>query len=1155
MGLDIFYSQLHRVMSNAPDKVFGNGNQVKLWLQSNAARFGIKQDEIQWSGVTDWLDMQNGKVSKDAVLEYVRNNGVQVKEVMLGRDYNEDGSEKFRYSGETKYSSYKLPGGENYKELLLKLSVRDGVYVAPQELKALPDGYEAIFDLSQPEGLQWSVIPPGQVHARPYAGRHSAPEKAQEYALAVLNSERDNNARDEYREAQGGNTYRSGHFDQPNILAHVRFDERTDADGKRVLFIEEIQSDWAQEGRRKGFSEKYKPDDVTAIEPTEAEGGQPKLFWYFEVPGNVLQIPKSRYATQAEARQYILNEKSTRNGAPPKAPFVTNTEAWVSLAIKRMVRYAAENGFDKVAFINGEQAAGLYDLSKHIDRVDYNKTEDELYNLSAIKGNSEVFAKEDMTESELESVIGKEVASKIVKGEGEPVDGHYTLSGIDLKVGGEGMRGFYDQIVLNVANDVLKKLGGGRVEEFRLPQELDTQQYYDRLGFNKSDIRIERDGANWWSAVNKDGKYWDGGRWVDDEGKMRLFTSQPEVEASLLSRPQPGFVITPELRARVLNEGIPLFSKGQQEFPSGMPVAVVETEITRMRQQWLSMPRVSVVNDVSELPFAAPSHADGAYSNGHVYVVAGNIQDMKQLQKVLAHECVLHHSLQEMLGDYGFSKLHSGIQALKKAGDPVVTALAQNILGRYGELPPESETKEIIARAGEQCLDETGNVRIGYGFMKGVYAGVASWLRDQGFKVPFTNLELQGIMHNAGEWIQQDHARDNQGVKSLRGLVSSPILHSFAGARAEGAPLDTLARARGASAIGTGGDAKSIHQETGWFSGADGKWRFEISDAGARLTMDRLTSADFADLANDDTAGIELGQLMDHPALFSAYPELKTIWVIIDPNKDGASFRHGDNTLRIGYDKVAQAVNLSSLIHETQHAIQALEGFSRGGSPEEFKGLDITNKELDRINQEVHKLYAQNPDFYRDSVRATQLQISVKNKYGSTDGDIEDPLMKDWWAAIDKRDAHPEAAEWFSLKSMEYRVGKQRIVDSPEDQYHRLSGEVEARLTQTRMRMNQEERLAVFPLDAMDVPAKDQTVRFGDRRRAEVVADGSFSGRVLEVSGGVVLQKIGRAADAVVRHNMSRLSASVALGDVVDIKYLDGVGVVSGKGLAVGVER
>lgn len=79
-------------------------------------------------------------------------------------------------------------------------------------------------------------------------------------------------------------------------------------------------------------------------------------------------------------------------------------------------------------------------------------------------------------------------------------------------------------------------------------------------------------------------------------------------------------------------------------------------------------------------------------------------------------------------------------------------SIAENVRSRYGELPPDIETKEIVARAGEQCLDEQGNVRVQYGFMKGVFAGMTSWLRDHGIAVPFTNVELQGILHKGGEW-------------------------------------------------------------------------------------------------------------------------------------------------------------------------------------------------------------------------------------------------------------------------------------------------------------------------------------------------------------------------------------------------------------------
>ena len=77
------YSKLEQVIENASDKIFSTGKQVKLWLQSNAGKLGVKKDEIYWSGIDNWLDAQ-GKVSKQQVVEFVRNNGVQVEDVTLG---------------------------------------------------------------------------------------------------------------------------------------------------------------------------------------------------------------------------------------------------------------------------------------------------------------------------------------------------------------------------------------------------------------------------------------------------------------------------------------------------------------------------------------------------------------------------------------------------------------------------------------------------------------------------------------------------------------------------------------------------------------------------------------------------------------------------------------------------------------------------------------------------------------------------------------------------------------------------------------------------------------------------------------------------------------------------------------------------------------
>jgi len=75
---------------------------------------------------------------------------------------------------------------------------------------------------------------------------------------------------------------------------------------------------------------------------------------------------------------------------------------------------------------------------------------------------------------------------------------------------------------------------------------------------------------------------------------------------------------------------------------------------------------------------------------------------------------------------------------------------------------------------------------------------------------------------------------------------------------------------------------------------------------------------------------------------------------------------------------------------------------------------------------------------------------------------------------------------------------------------------------------------------------------FAQCQRMELVRDGAFSGVILDISGGLVTQRVNREGD-VVRHSISLLSAKVEIREVVDIGYKDGIGVVEGKG--VGVDR
>lgn len=154
----------------------------------------------------------------------------------------------------------------------------------------------------------------------------------------------------------------------------------------------------------------------------------------------------------AQAAKYISGVE-----AMPDAPFAGNTEAWAGLAMKRALRWAAENGFDQVAWTTGDQQAERYDLSKQVESIEALRNNDGTYSILAvpIDGGRAVSIGRSITEANLPDHVGKEIAEKIAK---QPA-GEQTYSGLDLKVGGDGMRGFYDKILPAFVSKYVKKWG------------------------------------------------------------------------------------------------------------------------------------------------------------------------------------------------------------------------------------------------------------------------------------------------------------------------------------------------------------------------------------------------------------------------------------------------------------------------------------------------------------------------------------------------------------------------------------------------------------------------------------------------------------------------------------------------------------------------
>jgi len=458
-----FYSALGRAVERMDFKAMP-AKYLVARLEGAQKNGAFKLDEYEEIGLADWLKGIEGKVTKDQVLDFIEQGGPKLEEVvkedasvmskaeqaeqrlrqigielgvptgfmpyMSGRPLrwlyqDQDGARKDipeRYVSEiediedarratdvedtphgdqvlvganTKFGQYQLPGGENYREVLIRLPV------VRTRITELPGEYRAV--KSPNDGKYYVIHKAGQTAL---TKGHSSEEAATKAAIDTLNKQ---------KSIRNAGVFTSSHWpEDPNILVHMRLNDRvTSADGtsytppRKTLFIEEIQSDWHQRGREEGY--KKEPDDFS--------------------PGG-----------------------SGYGKGVPAAPF-KRTPAWSMLAFKRVLRMAAEQGYDAVAWTPGEVQNERYSLAKQVDTVSSTRKEDGQYRIEARKDGVSVLDT-TTTAEKLPDVIGKELAAKIVAAP----DGMQDWSGLDLEIGGDGMKGFYDKILPTEVAKYLKKL-------------------------------------------------------------------------------------------------------------------------------------------------------------------------------------------------------------------------------------------------------------------------------------------------------------------------------------------------------------------------------------------------------------------------------------------------------------------------------------------------------------------------------------------------------------------------------------------------------------------------------------------------------------------------------------------------------------------------
>lgn len=622
-----FYSALDRAVESSPL----TKAPAEQWAGTLQNMPGIKGEEYDWRGLGQYLDANKGKVlTKDDVLKHLEQNKVEVKEVNLGgRPINDETimeeagnlwlkdnpgktdadlegafnrGELDRYMEEAdyqmrggpgndpigpKFSEYQLPGGENYREMLFTLPYKERF--VPNTETPTTEGWTA-----KPSTLgggaggeqRWEVTRPGGAII---VMRGASPEDAIQKAANYYYNE----FKPSVNVAEHEN-FNGPHWDEPNVLAHVRMNDREIPTGEaptpavegfsvynrvsgnksplfktrdeaqayydklpssiqqsahiigdstpagktptaRTLFMEEAQSDWHQKGRKEGYQNQgykvYNKNDEPIAGP---------------------------FATVQEAEDYARktgdpfvtwDNKNTTQGVPD-APF---KKTWPDMVLRRMVREAAEKGYDQIAWTDGATQAERYDLSKYIDELRYMKNQDGTFNVVPFKNDSamHVSEKANVPQAELSNMVGKELADKIIKGEGELQRGTpevRVLSGLDLKVGGEGMKAFYDQELPRRASKLFGKLGG-KVEDQNMPGDGDVGPAYHIVGSDRA--------GHGYRITNMAG---------ENVANGRIFETKAEAEKfyeNLKRGPRVHVLrITPQMREEALTRGFPLFSSG-----------------------------------------------------------------------------------------------------------------------------------------------------------------------------------------------------------------------------------------------------------------------------------------------------------------------------------------------------------------------------------------------------------------------------------------------------------------------------------------------------------------------------------------------------------------------------------------------------------------
>lgn len=386
-----------------------------------------------------------------------------------------------------------------------------------------------------------------------------------------------------------------------------------------------------------------------------------------------------------------------------------------------------------------------------------------------------------------------------------------------------------------------------------------------------------------------------------------------------------------------------------------------------------------------------------------------------------------------------------------------------------------------------------------------VYAGKVDPMSKQGIE---RASELASLMIFGPAPVASKMANGTLGSFAGVRSMTDKMLRSLA--EGKGIPPETLAlRHKLLDAISMdskGHSLDDIWEKTGWFKGADNRWKREISDQNSNLKIENLE--DYPHIIDNkyrgykvpepgfiersriiqgkDKAKLKLTDVLDHPELYETYPFLKETGII-----PTSGFERLEGT-RGWYNAERNLIALSpgtgqemrsTILHEIQHGIQNAEGFSWGASPEAFASFrwkSLSSEFRDFMKGTIDDIMKAGGT--REDVINWKKAVAMEDKIPELKKALEEPGAS--WQTYDKFDIMHLEDNIRRAKNANVYDKLKRIVKGEKIQeeygkllyqhYHRVKGEVESRNVQNRMDWSNMDRESLVPTRSEEYPREQQ---------------------------------------------------------------------------------